>query len=135
MRPCTSLGAFVIVAIMAYGQSVPTDEQSLRMLVKTFADARNAHDGERIAALYSEDGEWIGATGKCVKGRRALASLRSNLPGQVQRTIRSVDFISGQIAAVRVATQYEEPNGLHHEAFVFVKQDGVWKIRDHQTIR
>ena len=121
----------MIVAIMAYGQSVPTDEQSLRMLVKTFADARNAHDGERIAAMYSEDGEWIGTSGRRVKVRPALANLWGDLPGQVQRTIWSIDFIGGHISVVRVGTQYDEPIGLHHEAFVFVKQDGVWKIRDH----
>ena len=137
MRLCTSLAAFVIVAIVTSignGQSVQTEEQSLRALVKNFADARNAHDGERVAAMYADDGEWIGARGQCRKGRSALASLWGSLPGQVQRTIQSIDFLGGNIAAVRVATQYNEPIGLHHEAFVFVKQNGVWKIRDHQSM-
>ncbi len=136
MRLCSSLAAFVIAAIvtsMANGQSAKTDEQSLRALVKTFADARNAHDGERVAAMYAEDGEWIGAEGQRVKGRSALARLWGSLTGQVQRTIQSIDFAGGNIAVVRVSTQYDEPVGRHHEAFVFVKQNGVWRIRDHQS--
>jgi uncharacterized protein (TIGR02246 family) len=44
------------------------------MLIKTFADARNAHDGEAVAALYSEDGEWISANGYFVHGRPALVA-------------------------------------------------------------
>ena len=122
------------LAAEADAQSSPADGESLRTLVKTFANARNAHDGQAAAALYSEDGEWIGAHGALVRGRIELARMWSGVTGQVQRTIQSIDFAGPNIAVVRVLTQYEEPIGLHHETFIFVKDSGTWNIRVHQSV-
>ena len=129
----------IVHAVNGQAQLPNVEEQSIRALIKTFADARNAHDGEAVAALYSEDGQWIAADGvKIVRGRAALAALWASVPGQVQRTIQSVDFPSNNIAVVRVVTQYEEPIGRHGETFIVVKEYGKdlgqWKIRVHQTV-
>jgi hypothetical protein len=69
-----------------------------------------------------------------VKGRVALADMWSKVEGQVERTVKSVEFPGGEIAVVRVATQYAEPIGLHSEIFVFVRESGKWRIRVHQTL-
>ncbi len=122
------------LAAGAYAQSSPADEESIRMLVKTFANARNAHDGPAAAALYSQDGEWIGARGASVRGRIELARMWSGVTGQVQRAIQSIDFAGPNIAVVRVLTQYEQPISLHHETFIFVKDTGTWNIRVHQSV-
>jgi uncharacterized protein (TIGR02246 family) len=129
-------GALALVVVIGlHGQTQRGyEEESIRKLIQTFADARNAHDGAAVASLYSEDGEWIGARGfGKVKGRTALEELWGRLTGQVRRTVESVEIPSDRIAVVRVTTEYEEPVGRHHEVFIVVKELGDWKIRVHQT--
>ena len=122
---------------MAAADAQPSsgDEESIRALVTTFADARNAHDGQAVAGLYAVDGEWISADGRFhVRGRAALARLWSSVDGQVQRTIQAIDLAGPSITVVRVVTQYWEPIGRHHEVFVIVRDNGEWKIRVHQSV-
>jgi uncharacterized protein (TIGR02246 family) len=141
MRHRTACGALVLSAAlvtMCVAQSQDKavgDEASLRTLIKTFADARNAHDGQAVAALYSEDGEWMSANGQgIVRGRADLARIWSGQTGLVQRTVQSSEFVGPNLAVVRVATEYAEPIGRHNETFVFVKDSGTWNIRVHQSI-
>lgn len=132
------LAAFVIVLALgstAAGQGRSAEEEHIRALVQTFADARNAHDGAAVAVLYTEDGQWISNSGSLtVSGRPALARLWGRLSGHVRRTFDSVDFVAGNLAVVRVVTHYAEPLGRHGETFVFVKDQGRWSIRVHQSI-
>jgi uncharacterized protein (TIGR02246 family) len=130
--------------LLAVGAAAASDEADIRALIKTFADARNSHDGKAVAALYTDDGEWIGTGGgNRHRGRAALASLWQDLPGHVIRTVQSIDALSESLAVVRVETDYGPPLGVHHEVFVLVKEytpppvgtvpRTAWKIRVHQT--
>jgi uncharacterized protein (TIGR02246 family) len=111
------------------------NELAVRALIKKFADARNAHYGPTVAALYSEDGEWLSRGGRGIaRGREALTTLWGGVTGQVHRTIESVDFPGDSIALVHVALQYEEPTSRHHETFVLVQEKGTWYIHIHQTV-
>jgi hypothetical protein len=103
------------------GTAPQTAVESIRTIIKAFADARNAHDGQTIADLYSEDGEWMAANGRTVRRRPALAAFWSSLPGEVQRTIESIDGAGSNIAVVRVVTQYPDRAESHHESFFLVK--------------
>ena len=102
----------------AKSQTLPGSEPTIRTAIRTFADARNSHDGATVANLYSEDGEWIAADGRNVRGRPALADLWGSVEGQVQRAVESIDFAGPNIALVRAITQYREPRGRHHETFI-----------------
>jgi uncharacterized protein (TIGR02246 family) len=113
--------------------AVDPEEAAVRALIKSFADARNAHDGQSAAALYSEDGEWRRAGGSPVVGRPALAKMWSGAPGQVERTVQSVDFSGTNIAIVHVAAQYADI-GRHNEIFVVVKKHLKWDIWIHQAV-
>jgi uncharacterized protein (TIGR02246 family) len=146
MRHRTAGGALVLSAVLvtmclaqpqdkAAQDKAAADEASLRALVKTFADARNAHDGQAAAALYSEDGEWMSANGQgIVRGRADLARIWSGQTGQVQRTVQSIEFVGPNVAVVHVATQYAEPIGRHNETFVVAKESGEWSIHLHQSV-
>ncbi len=130
-----SLAIAVAWAAFGYGQVARSDKAPLRNIIATFADARNAHKGPAVAALYSEDGKWLASTGGlAVRGRTALATLWGGLDGQVRRIVHSIDFAGPDIAIARVDTQYAEPIGLHHESSVFVREGGRWLIRVHQTV-
>jgi len=116
-----------------------TREDAVRILINAFADARNAHDGDSVAALYSEDGEWLQNHGTAVvRGRAALSRLWGSATGHVDRTISSIEFPGPNIAVVRVSTEYGPPIGNHAEVFVLVTEDTKsltnWRIHIHQTL-
>lgn len=138
--------AFGLPFGVAQDQAQQLREEPVRALIKAFADARNAHDGQAVAALYSEDGEWITdpfPVAHSISGRHGLAIQWGAVTGKVDRTISSIDFPGPNIAVVRVATQYEAPRSRHSEVFILVNEGvkhppspdaGTWKIRVHQTI-
>jgi hypothetical protein len=102
-------------------------------LIRRFAEARNAHDGSAVAALYSEDGEFLDAAGEvAIHSRQNLAAIWSNLPGQVARSIESIDFPTASMAIVHVAMHSDQSLDAYHETFVAINESGVWRIRLHQ---
>jgi hypothetical protein len=65
--------------------------------------------------------------GNRVAGLPALAELWSGVTGQVEKTVRCVDFPGANIAIVHVATQYSDTL-RRNEIFVAVKQQLGWNI-------
>jgi uncharacterized protein (TIGR02246 family) len=111
------------------------DESAVRQFMRKFADTRNSHDGSAVAALYSEDGEWLG--GGRAHGRAALTELWTRVaasPVTAERTIQSLEFPGPNLAVVRNIVTYSNDSGRHHETMILVKEDGAWKIRVHQTL-
>ena len=136
---------FLLAVIVSAGQAQTqaTREDAVRTFIKTFTDARNAHDGDSVAALYEEDGEWIklGTSTRVVRGRADLAKLWSSVTGHVDRTVSSIEFPAPNIAVVRVSGQcYPDTGvtGLHPEVFVLVNENSAtsptWRISLHQTL-
>jgi uncharacterized protein (TIGR02246 family) len=119
---------------MDFGAYTSREEQTVRALIRKFADARNARDGQAAAATYSEDGEYISIwPGRTLRGRTALAVLWGGIPGQASRTIKSVEFLSPNIAALRVDAEFSTAPTLA-ETFLVVKDEGEW-IRVHQAVQ
>jgi uncharacterized protein (TIGR02246 family) len=111
------------------------EDGRVRALIDRFSDLRNAHDGAGLAALYSEDGEWLSSSGEqVIHGRQALTTLWNRVPGRVDRWVDSVELVGASIAVVRVTDEYTEPIGRHHDSFVAVKENGTWFIRIHQQV-
>ena len=139
---------FLVAVIVSVGhaQTQATKEDGVRAFIKTFADARNAHDGDSAAALYTEAGEWIkvgtwSTWTMVVRGRADLAKLWSGVTGHVDRTVSAIEFPGPNIAVVRVSGQYYPDTGttgLHPEVFVLVNENSAtspnWRICIHQTL-
>lgn len=131
---------FSILAVLVFSgeaQIQTSREDSIRGFIKAFADARNLHDGDVVAAMYSENGEWLQNHGtQVVRGRAALSRLWSSVTGHVDRRVSSIEFPGTNIAIVKVAAEYAPPIGLRSEVFVLVS-DGTktnWEIHIHQTL-
>lgn len=117
------------------GASDNLEEQTVRALIKKFADSRNAHAGQAAAATYSEDGEYIWEDpAHATRGRTALAALRGGLPSQMSRTINNVEFLAPNIAVVRVDAQAFGQAVKFIEILLVVKDEGEWTIRVHQAL-
>jgi uncharacterized protein (TIGR02246 family) len=114
-------------------KALAPEEAAVRTLMTTFANARNAHDGAAMAALYSGDGELRGPTGSRIVGRPALAEMWSGVKGQVERTIQSVDFPGTDIAIVHVAAKYSD-TARGSEVFIVVKEQLKWNIWVQQPL-
>jgi len=125
---------FLLAAVPSFGQPRLEDAEAIRHLIQRFADFRNAHNGPAVAALYSEDGEYLARNGASTHGRQALADFWAGVLGRAERIIESTEFLSGNIAVARVAFTYPEYPGTHHESFVVVLEAGEWHIRLHQTV-
>lgn len=110
-------------------------DETVRAVITRFADARNAHDGNAAAAAYAPDGEYVNPVGptRKVKGRAALAALWGALPGQVQRKIEAVEFITANIAVAHVVAEFSEPTSTLKETFVVVRDGSEWKIQIHEA--
>ncbi len=139
-RLIVALLAFTVLA--GHAQTPANREDAIRAFIKTFGDARNAHDGNSVAALYTEDGEWIQNDELTrVRGRANLAKLWNGITGHVDRTINAIEFPGPDIATVRVSCQYHPDTGitgLHSEVFVLVNESVTkspnWRIFVHQTL-
>ena len=131
-----------VTVLAGHAQTQADREAAVRALIKTFADARNAHDGNSVAALYTEDAEWIQNDELTrVRGRANLARLWNGVTGHVDRTISAIEFPGPDIATVRVSCQYQPDTGttgLHSEVFVLVNENSAtspnWRISVHQTL-
>jgi uncharacterized protein (TIGR02246 family) len=139
-RVCLLIAIATFVTCLVEGQQREQREMAVRSLIKEFADARNAHDGNRVAALYSEGGIWMQHDAVAiVSSREELARMWGGLPGHVERTITSIDFPGQNIAVVKVRTDYAPPTGPgHSEVFIVTNErrgsEVDWKIRIHQTL-
>jgi hypothetical protein len=135
LLPTLSLLAVGCSAALAQSPSVPSREDSVRGLIRAFAEARNAHDGAAAVALYAEDGEWVSADGWALHSRPEISKMWTNAVGHVDRTILSMDFPGPNMAVVRVETNYGSPIGLHSEVFILIHNPRQgWRIHVHQTL-
>jgi uncharacterized protein (TIGR02246 family) len=137
---------FLLITIVSGGQAQTqsTGDDAIRSFIKTFADARNTHDGDSVAALYTEDGRWINAgqpTLLVVRGRAELTKLWSGVIGHVDRSVAAIDFPGPNIRVVHVSCLYHPDTGItgsHREVFVLVNESSAtspnWRISLHQTL-
>jgi uncharacterized protein (TIGR02246 family) len=131
-----AIGTLFIQPIPGNCQIASSDDNAIRQLMAAFADARNAHQAEKLVEFYSDDAEWLSSAGIPVKGRDALMTMwRAQIirvPENVQRTLQSIDIPSPNLALVRVETNYPSL-GRHSETFVLVKISLVWHIQIHES--
>ncbi len=129
------IAAIILAGAAAAGQQL-SEESEVRDFIRTFAEARNSGVGTLIAALYSENGEWMGGT-RIARGREALAKLWADAAQKaphVERNVESVDLPSRRLAIVHVATDYGAPIGRRKEVFVLVREAAGWRIRVHESL-
>lgn len=101
-----SLTLFVL-PIRAQAPASKADENSIREIIASSNDARNASDFQRFAALFTEDAELIDARGSARKGRANIQQrFESNselLKGShATRTVVTVQFIRPDVAVATV---------------------------------
>jgi len=133
----------VAMAVAAVGatvaqaqQEAPDDEAQIRKNIAAYLEAFHNRDAEAMAALWTEDGEYLTPGGDVIKGRDALQeSFERNFVEDKDVRVELDDpsvRVSSPSVAVEEGTAYvvrpdADPQVIDYVA-VHVKQDGEWKL-------
>jgi len=116
--------------------TVSAEETAVRETIAAYTAAYNKGDSAALAALFSEDAEWIDADGAATTGRPAIAALLGNVFASSKgRTIaialESVRRIAPDVVSLRAAATITDADGTTasgNYTAVQVKKDAQWQI-------
>ena len=133
------------MAAQKSGARVDPSEADLKLIragSEVFVAAFNKHDAKAVAALWTEDGEYIDDTGHTIAGREAIEKdyaefFAANPNIEIQIVIDSLRVISGDIAIEDGRAIVDPPPpgapGVSKYTTVHTKVDGKWlmaSVRD-----
>lgn len=138
----TAVAAFLIaLAAAAPAPAASPEEAAILAVEGEFAAAWAAHDAQRMARFWAEDGDLMNPFGTFARGRREVEALFAEEQAGVMRN-STYDFrldAARSIAPGIVVTDWTNtirgmvaPDGTalppfeHHVTTVFVKRDGRW---------
>jgi uncharacterized protein (TIGR02246 family) len=110
--------------------------QSITQLDKDYEAAYNRGDANAVAALYTNDAEYVDEGGKVVSGRdiveKLLAEKFASNPGaKLEIDVKSVRLLSPDVAVEKGIATIAAPDGqqgISVYAAVHLKRAGNWKI-------
>ncbi len=113
------------------------DESAIRSNLQRYLEAYKAKDGKALAALWSEEGEFISPLdGRRGRGRENIAAAYEAMfdsAGDIalEVTIDSLRFVTGEVAveegSATITVPGAEPEVSRYRA-IHVKRDGEWQI-------
>ena len=118
------------------------DAATIRATANKFVDAFNRQDAKALAALWTEDGEYLDDAGRRFAGREAIEAYYADQfetggPAKIRIMIDSVRLLSPDTAIEDGRAVLEPappgPPGVSKYAVVHVKVDGTWlmgSVRD-----
>lgn len=113
------------------------DETTIRKLSDDFARALSGGDAKQVAALFTDQGEYVSDDGTVIRGKPAIekaykAFLEKNGHPKVELTIDSIEFPSHDTALVQgTATVHGgKPNQAPASDFetLYVRENGQWRL-------
>ena len=115
---------------------VSPEEAAVRETIAAYTAAYNKGDSAALAALFSEDAEWIDTDGAATTGRPAIEALLKNVFASSKgRTIdialESVRRIAPDVVSLRAAATITDADGTTasgNYTAVQVKKDANWQI-------
>src|SRR5262245_49750444 len=114
----------------------PTAEAGIKAITAEYAKAFNAGDAKAAAALWTEDGEYVGDDDEVLKGRAAIekdlaAFLKANPKATAEVEVVSVRLIARGTATaegvVRLRTPGEDDVVETRYTALHVREDGKWQ--------
>lgn len=136
------VGGVVLLLVLRMASSARgSDEEAIRAIESEFATAWAAHDPERLASFWTEDGDFMNPFGRFARGRAELEALFAEEHEGVMRestysvTLDSLRSITPDVVVTdwtNVIHDMVTPDGdrlppfTHHVTTDFVKRDGRW---------
>jgi uncharacterized protein (TIGR02246 family) len=113
----------------------PEDEKAVRAVAEAFTRAYDAGDAKAVAALYTEDAEFIDEYGDVIQGRPLIEDFYSSVfqerPGTaIEIAMTSLRFLGPDVAKevgqTRLKSSGGQPATFRRYTVLFVKQQGRW---------
>lgn len=126
------LSVLVVAAHVAAQPAAPREDEAIRRVLQAFYDGWNAHDPDRMIAVYADDIDHINVFGEWHKGK---ADIRADLAvlhagparnSEKQHTVEKIRFLGPEVAVAQVSST--SPNGMNLGTYVMQKQQGTWKV-------
>ena len=125
---------------------VPEYEQAIRGAIESYVAAFHARDAQRLAAHWSEDGEFLTPSGKELKGREEITRQFETYFSEVENskleiTESVLSPVSPSVVIERGAarlTEGDDPPVLTTYEAVHVKQGGKWvmdSVRETEVVQ
>ncbi|MCX5860968.1 MAG: SgcJ/EcaC family oxidoreductase [Deltaproteobacteria bacterium] len=112
------------------------EEAAIRHLVVLYVNAFNRGDGKALAALWAEDGEYLGPSGETAKGRDKIEAIlekffSENKGSQLEVDLSEIRITGPENAIEEGAALVSYPDGVSRESnyvVKYVKRGDDWKI-------
>jgi uncharacterized protein (TIGR02246 family) len=147
----TATLAVVVAAAVGYGyrstardNAPPEDAKqdspdvaAVRKTAEAFAQAFNKGDARAVAALWTKEGEYVGAGGEPVRGREALEKayaefFKKNPKASVEVTIESIRllgrFTALEEGSLKLTLPGDKEPGVSRYSVLHVKEDDGWRM-------
>jgi uncharacterized protein (TIGR02246 family) len=136
-----AIAVFVLVSGVTVLAAPPRadrgDERAIRAAGASLVAATNRKDAKAAADHFTEDGDWINASGQLVKGREAIRQELAQFfaePGspKIVTKMLQIRFLTPTVAMIDGTSEHSPapagPPADHRHTVVYVKQDGKWLI-------
>jgi uncharacterized protein (TIGR02246 family) len=113
------------------------DEEAIRKLSAEFTRALVKGDARALAALWTEEGEYVADDGTTVRGRPALEAAYAKFfakgpPVKAEATIDSIRFVGRDSAIEEGVAKVRKGKGedpdVSRYSTLYVREDGRWRI-------
>ncbi len=147
MWSLVSISFLLIGSSLFAADSHQPDESGVRKVIADFAEAWDRHDGKAMAALHTEDvnfinifGEWWKTRAEVEKNLTRIHSAGGGMEHSTMKTkIEQIKFPAANVAIVHgVVELLNAPPpalGENHFMRVIVRQHGKWLISNFQNTR
>jgi uncharacterized protein (TIGR02246 family) len=147
MRKTLRVAAMIGVA-MALGASLALaqggsaqDEEAIRKLHQSFAEAWTNHDTQAMSMFWAEDGDFIGPDGQLIAGRSRIENYLAEAhtgdfaTAKLAITVKGIRFLTPEVAVVNAEAEisggrdwYDKPMASQKavSTSVVVRRDGKW---------
>lgn len=126
-------------------QEIATDELAIRALVAEVEAGWNAGDGERFAAPFAEDADYVVVDGRYIKGRQIIAEGHSHIFATIYRgshnaaNVLNIRLLRPDVALAHVEWQlrFSSDGAAKHNTavttLVLTRSDEAWSIAAFQN--
>lgn len=134
--------AVALGAVFSRAQSGSSeDEQAIRKLHQSFAEAWTQHDAQAMSMFWAEDGDFIGPDGQLNSGRARIENFLAEVhtgdfaTAKLAITVKSVRFLKPDVAVVNAEAEISGGRDWFDKTMasqkaiatsVVVKEDGKW---------
>jgi uncharacterized protein (TIGR02246 family) len=146
MRSCVVALVALVLALGLAPAAGAQDEEAVKAIAVSWAEAWNAADMDALGALYAEESDYVSFFGEKTSGRAAIQAAFAEINSTIYKGTKisiettALAFVKPDVAVSDTLWKLTDvPAGgpdlptAGQSTAVMVKQDGAWKIVAHRA--